>query len=139
MVELPTNIVMQVAMNYTAANQTCVLTITTNGVAVVVPVVVVLNAPGVYFGDYHLDAFAVESYSDAGLGRSRCWPTATIGNVRAGGAATAGDVSCSRRWSTGWGRCNLPAGRTGIMSCKAVPICRPGCRRGHRSPGRAAI
>jgi len=28
-------------------------------------VVVVLNAPGVYsFGDYHLDAFAVESYSD---------------------------------------------------------------------------
>ena len=68
--ELPTNTVMRVVMNYTAADQMCVLTITTNGVVVMAPVVVVLSAPGVFFGDYHLDAFAVESYSDAGSGGS---------------------------------------------------------------------
>ena len=79
-VELPTNIVMHVAMNYTASNQTCVLTITTNGVPVVAPVAAVLNAPGVFFGDYHLDAFAVESYSDAGSGGSLL-AHGTIANV----------------------------------------------------------
>jgi len=79
-VELPTNVVMRVVMNYTAADQMCVLTITTNGVVVVAPVVVVLNAPGVNFGDYHLDAFAVESYSDAQSGGSLL-AHGTIGNV----------------------------------------------------------
>ena len=79
-VELPVNIVMHVAMVYTAADQTCELTITTNGVAVVAPVVVVLNAPGVYFGDYHLDAFSVESYSDAESGGSLL-AHGTIGNI----------------------------------------------------------
>ena len=79
-VELPTNMVMRVTMNYTAADQTCVLTITTNGAAVVAPVVVVLNAPGVYFGDFHLDTFAVESYSGAGSGGSLL-AHGTIGNV----------------------------------------------------------
>jgi len=71
---------MHVSMNYTAANQTCVLTITTNGAAVVAPVEAVLNAPGVYFGDYHLDTFAVESYSDTGSGGSLL-AHGTIGNV----------------------------------------------------------
>jgi len=79
-VELPTNIVMHVAMNYTASNQTCVLSITTNGVALLVPVVVVLNAPGVFFGNYHLDTFAVESYSDVDSGGSLL-AHGTIGNV----------------------------------------------------------
>jgi hypothetical protein len=79
-VELPTNIVMHVTMNYTAANQTCVLNITTNGTAVVAPMEAVLNAPGVYFGDYHLDTFAVESYSDTGSGASLL-AHGTIGNV----------------------------------------------------------
>lgn len=79
-VELPTNIEMRVSMNYTASNQTCVLTITTNGAAVVAPVTAVLNAPGVSFGDYHLDTFAVESYSDAGSGGSLL-AHGTIGNV----------------------------------------------------------
>ena len=79
-VELPTNVVMRVVMNYTAADQMCVLTITTNGVVVVAPLVVVLNAPGVYFGDYHLDTFAVESYSDAQSGGSLL-AHGTIGNV----------------------------------------------------------
>jgi hypothetical protein len=78
-VELPTNIVMRVTMNYTAANQTCVLTITTNGTAVVSPVEAFLNAPG-NFGDYHLDSFAVESYSDAGATGSLL-AHGTIGNV----------------------------------------------------------
>ena len=64
-VELPTNMVMHVAMIYTAADETCVLTITTNGEAVVAPVVVDLGAMGAYFDDYHLDTFAVESYSQA--------------------------------------------------------------------------
>jgi hypothetical protein len=71
---------MRVTMNYTAANQTCVLTITTNGAAVVAPLEAVLNAPGVYFGDYHLDTFAVESYSDAGSGGSLL-AHGTIGNL----------------------------------------------------------
>jgi hypothetical protein len=79
-VELPTNLVMRVVMNYTAADQMCVLTITTNGVVVVAPVVVVLNAPGVFFDDYHLDTFAVESYSDAQSGGSLL-AHGTIGNV----------------------------------------------------------
>ena len=79
-VELPTNVVMQVVMNYTAADQLCVLTITTNGNVVVAPVVVVLNAPDVYFSDYHLDTFAVESYSGAQSGGSLL-AHGTIGNV----------------------------------------------------------
>jgi len=79
-VELPTNMVMRVTMNYTAADQMCVLTITTNGDAAVAPVVVVFTAPHVYFGDYHLDAFAVESYSDAESGGSLL-AHGTIGNV----------------------------------------------------------
>ena len=39
------------------------VTITTNGTAVVAPVVVELGAMGAHFDDYHLDTFAVESYS----------------------------------------------------------------------------
>jgi hypothetical protein len=78
--ELPTNIVMRVTMHYTAADQMCVLTITTNGVVVVAPVVVVLTAPRVSFGDYHLDTFAVESYSDAESGGSLL-AHGTIGSV----------------------------------------------------------
>ena len=80
-VELPTNIVMRVTMNYTAANQTCVLTITTNGVAVVAPVVCGSQRRlGVYFGDYHLDTFAVESYSGRESGGSLL-AHGTIGNM----------------------------------------------------------
>jgi hypothetical protein len=79
-VELPTNIVMRVIMNYTAADQTCVLSITTNGTVVVAPVVAVLNAPGVFFNDYHLDTFAVESYSGLDSGGSLL-AHGTIGNI----------------------------------------------------------
>jgi hypothetical protein len=80
-VELPTNVVMRVVMNYTAADQMCVLTVTTNGEVVVAPVVAVLNAPDVYyFGDYHLDTFAVESYSGA-ESYSSLLAHGTIGNV----------------------------------------------------------
>jgi hypothetical protein len=78
--ELPSNTVMRVVLNYTAADQMCVLTITTNGVVVVAPVVVVLNAPGVIFDNYHLDTFAVESYSGEGSGGSLL-AHGTIGNV----------------------------------------------------------
>jgi len=78
--ELPSNVVMRVVMNYTAMDQMCVLTITTNGAVVVAPVVVVLSAPDVYFGEYHLDTFAVESYSDAESGGSLL-AHGTIGNV----------------------------------------------------------
>lgn len=78
-VELPTNVVMHVAMNYTAANQTCVLSITTNGSAVVAPVVVTL-ADSYGFGDYHLDTFAVESYSDY-EGDGSLLAHGTIGNI----------------------------------------------------------
>ena len=102
--ELPTNIVMRVTMNYTAADQMCVLTITTNGVVVVAPVVVVLTAPGVAFGDYHLDAFAVESYSDAESGGSLL-AHGTIGNVVPGGAAASGHLLAARvdQWSRAGG------------------------------------
>ncbi len=62
-VELPVNIAMHVAMIYTAADETCVLSITTNGVPVLPSIVVDLSEMGTNFGDYHLDAFAVESYS----------------------------------------------------------------------------
>jgi hypothetical protein len=79
-VELPTNIVMRVVMNYTAADQLCVLSITTNGTVVVAPIAVVLSAPGVLFGDYHLDTFAVESFSDAQSGGSLLAHGA-IGNI----------------------------------------------------------
>jgi hypothetical protein len=78
--ELPTNIVMRVIMNYTAADQTCVLSITTNGNIVVAPVLAVLNAPGAHFNDYHLDTFAVESYNDAESGGSLL-AHGTIGNI----------------------------------------------------------
>jgi hypothetical protein len=79
-VELPTNIVMRVGMNYTATNETCVLTITTNGSAVVVPVYAYLSLMGDNFGDYHLDTFAVESYNDAQSGGSLL-AHGTVGNI----------------------------------------------------------
>ncbi|MGD1083482.1 MAG: hypothetical protein ABSA47_01880 [Verrucomicrobiota bacterium] len=62
-VELPTNILMHVVLNYTAADETCELAITTNGVEVAAPVFADLAEIGTNFGDYHLDTFAVESYS----------------------------------------------------------------------------
>jgi hypothetical protein len=80
-VALPVGIVMQVSLSYTAANQTAVLTITTNGVAVVAPSYSYLfdDTYGT-FADYHLDTFAVESYSGA---ESGSWLLAhgTIGNI----------------------------------------------------------
>jgi hypothetical protein len=79
-VELPKDVVMRVIMNYTAADQTCVLSITTNGTVVAAPVAAVLNAPGVFFEDYHLDTFAVESYNDAKSGGSLL-AHGTIGNI----------------------------------------------------------
>jgi hypothetical protein len=83
-VALPTGIVMRVSLDYTTSNQTAVLTITTNGAAVLPPMAVNLTVTNAYentrFGDYHLDTFAVESYSGAESGSS-VLAHGTIGNV----------------------------------------------------------
>ena len=77
-------------MNYTAANQTCVLTIATNGTVVAAPVAAVLSADG-NFGDYHLDTFAVESYT--GSRRDRIAAGARDDREPGGrGAAAAGGI-----------------------------------------------
>ena len=80
-IELPTGAVMRVTMNYTAGNQIATLTVTTNGAGLVPPVTVKLT-DSTYgaFGDFHLDTFAVESYSDT-MAYGSLLAHGTIGNV----------------------------------------------------------
>jgi hypothetical protein len=80
-VELPTGVVMRVTMNYTASNEIGVLTVTTNGAPLLPPVTVDLT-DDTYgtFGDFHLDTFAVESYSDA-MAYGSLLAHGTIGNI----------------------------------------------------------
>jgi hypothetical protein len=76
---LPTNVVIRVSMNYTANNQTSVLTLTTNGVALFAPLPVTLaNPPD--FDNFRVDTFAVESYNGADSGGS-ILAHGAIGNV----------------------------------------------------------
>jgi len=68
--ELPTNIVVHVQMNFTAANQTLVTLLTTNGVALFHPPDVILTDTNVSAftasDDYRVDTFSINSYSSAG-------------------------------------------------------------------------
>jgi hypothetical protein len=61
--ELPIGVVMRVTMSYTASNQTLHTSIRTNGIAVGSIASISLSAS---FTDFRLNAFALESYSDAG-------------------------------------------------------------------------
>jgi hypothetical protein len=60
---LPTGIVMRVVMSYAASNQTLSTSVTTNGIAIGVINSVALSSS---FTDFRVNAFALESYSDAG-------------------------------------------------------------------------
>ena len=60
---LPTGIVMRVVMSYTASNQTLSTSITTNGISIGVINRVPLSSS---FGDFRVNAFAFESYTDLG-------------------------------------------------------------------------
>jgi len=78
---LPVGIVMRVSLAYTACTQTGVLTITTNGVAATPASYADLTADAYgTFGDYHLDTFALESYSGADAYGSLL-AHGTIGNI----------------------------------------------------------
>jgi hypothetical protein len=80
-VELPAGVALRVTLSYSASAQTGVLTVTSNGVAVVAPTYAYLtNDTYGTFTDFHLDTFAVESYSDAGATGSLL-AHGTIGNV----------------------------------------------------------
>ncbi len=80
-VALPAGVPLRVTLSYSAGQQTGTLTITSNGVAVVAPSYVYLtNDTYGAFTDFHLDTFAVESYSDAGATGSLL-AHGVIGNV----------------------------------------------------------
>lgn len=63
LMDLPVGPTMQVAMSYTATNQTLATVITTNGVSIGTINPVALSPS---FTDFRVTAFALESYSDAG-------------------------------------------------------------------------
>ena len=63
--EIPTNVAMRVNLAYTATNHTIELHITTNGVTMGRIVRAPLTATNATIG-FHLDAFSISSYSDAG-------------------------------------------------------------------------
>jgi hypothetical protein len=60
---LPTGIVMRVRMSYTGSNQTLTTSVTTNGISIGAINSVTLNSSS---GDFRVNAFAFESYSDLG-------------------------------------------------------------------------
>jgi hypothetical protein len=62
---LPTNLIMRVSLDYTASNETAVLTITTNGSPLGPSCSVALGADAA-FADFLVNTFAIESYNDAG-------------------------------------------------------------------------
>jgi hypothetical protein len=68
--ELPTNIVVHVQMNFTASNQTLATLLTTNGATLFQPPNVVLTDTNVSAftasDDYRVDTFSINSYSSAG-------------------------------------------------------------------------
>lgn len=68
--ELPTNVVVRVALAYTASNQTLVTTITTNGAPLVLlPDVVLTNTTISAFTEsdnFRVDIFSINSYSSSG-------------------------------------------------------------------------
>jgi hypothetical protein len=78
-VNLPTGTMMRVSMSYMASNQTTVLNVFTNGVAVCQVIPNTPFRPG--FTDFRLDSFAVESYSAYGSYRSSLLAHGSIGNV----------------------------------------------------------
>jgi len=83
-VTLPVNVTLRVTVAYTATNQTAVLTVTTNGINVVAPSYAYLDYTGGFytgFGDFHLDTFAVESYSGVGSYYGSLLAHGTVGNI----------------------------------------------------------
>ena len=68
--ELPTNLVVHIQMNFTASNQTLVTLLTTNGVTLFQPPDVVLTDTNTSAftasDDYRVDTFSINSYSSAG-------------------------------------------------------------------------
>jgi hypothetical protein len=68
--ELPTNVLMHIALTYTASNQTAALTISTNGIPLAQFPSLVINDSGngqfTDTNDYQVDMFSVSSYSEAG-------------------------------------------------------------------------
>jgi hypothetical protein len=68
--ELPTNLVIHVIMAYTASNQTAVISVTTNGVAVGSVPGLVLNSPTnsnfAATSDYNVNMFSITSYTSIG-------------------------------------------------------------------------
>jgi hypothetical protein len=68
--ELPTNLVVHIQMNFTASNQTLVTLLTTNGATLFQPPDVVLTDTNTSAftaeDDYRVDTFSINSYSSAG-------------------------------------------------------------------------
>lgn len=69
-IELPTNVLIHVALVYTASNQTACLTISTNGIPLAQLPALVINDNGnggfTDTSDYRVNIFSVNSYSEAG-------------------------------------------------------------------------
>jgi hypothetical protein len=87
-VELPTNVLMHIAMAYTASNQTAALSITTNGIALAQFPGLVINLTGnggfADTNDYRVNIFSVTSYSEAGQSPpyvASIYAQGTVGNL----------------------------------------------------------
>jgi hypothetical protein len=83
--ELPTNVVMHIAMSFTASNQTAVVEVSTNGVMLAqLPSLVLNNSTNSMFADtndYRLTMFAIASYSEAGGYESSILAHGVVDNV----------------------------------------------------------
>lgn len=84
-VVLPTNVLLHVALAYTAANQTATLAITTNGVAVLqFPDLLITPAGNGQFNDtndFNVDTVSVASFTEIGQTYSSIYAQGTIGNL----------------------------------------------------------
>jgi hypothetical protein len=83
--ELPTNVTAHIRLAYSAASQTVVLTVTTNGVPVaLLPGLVLNNATNSQFteaDDFRVDMFSISSYSSSGDDYNSVLAHGTVGNL----------------------------------------------------------
>jgi hypothetical protein len=82
--ELPTNQLIHVTMAFTASNQTVFTTITTNGILVQLPDLVLNSTNNSNFGDsddYRVDVFSISSYSSIGAYESSVLAHGIVSNL----------------------------------------------------------
>jgi hypothetical protein len=83
-IELPTHQTIHVAMTFTTGNQTLTTSLTTNGVRVAFPAIVLTGTENSAFtaaDDYQVDMFSISSYSSVGAYQSSVFGHGTVDNL----------------------------------------------------------